>query len=86
MTENNIIIEKEIWESTLNTSMRLAAENQELKDTLIEAREYIIEHIINHIGVDPRCRHLMFKLKEYLDLKEKTFGEFITEIGEFENE
>lgn len=68
MAENNIVIEKEVWESTLNTSMKLAAENQELKDTLVEAREYIIEHIINHIGIDPHCRHLMFKLKDVLHL------------------
>ena len=68
MKENNIVIEKEVWESTLNTSMKLAAENQELKDALIEAREYIIEHIINHIGVDPRCGKLMFKLKDVLHL------------------
>ena len=26
------------------------------------------------------------RLKEYLDIKEKTFGEFITGIGEFEND
>ena len=66
--ENNIIIEKEVWESTLNTSMKLAAENQELKDALIEAREYIIEHIINHIGIDPQCRYVMTRLKDVLHL------------------
>ena len=38
-----VTIEKQVWESTLNRSMKLQAENETLKELLKEVKDYLPE-------------------------------------------
>lgn len=51
MTET-VTIEKQVWESTLNRSMVLEAENAQLKELLKECREYTVDAIQTSPWID----------------------------------
>ena len=70
MTET-VTIEKQVWESTLNRSMKLQAENETLKDLLEECREEItgnFESFINIIA-DGETADLIRRIDEVLNAK-----------------
>lgn len=63
LNPTTITIEKQVWESTLNRSMVLEAENAQLKELLKECREEIGDEIDD--CTDPRIE-LFAKINEVL--------------------
>lgn len=63
---DEMVIEKQVWESTLNRSMKLQAENAQLKELLKECKDVILDYNNWIMSASPKDSELMLRIDEVL--------------------